>query len=286
METPDLNRKLHVYGCSFSDGGGLDAREYFTSGLKKGLIPSDWVSRVEDFLTDSTDYSFDEFKNNHRYSDIISRKLNIDTFNYSTTANNNENIYNVAYEHIVKYPNCIHIIQWSIPERKMIWIDRIRKFINLQGITGDWTGQITKLDKFGGINKFKDMNVSIFSTSRDSSFEDIDYSKEQENYIYWLLNNFNLDYEFNQITKLTRLLDTFAKANNIPLYWIPWDYRGPFLDSFIDLDQKDLQTWSIDNSLQIKHETEGEYDDSHLSLKGNYVLAEKIIEKFKEDSLL
>ena len=42
----------------------------------------------------------------------------------------------------------------------------------------------------------------------------------------------------------------------------------------------------MDNSLQIKHETEGEYDDSHLSLKGNYVLAEKIIEKFKEDSLL
>lgn len=261
-----LDRKLHVYGCSFSDGGGLDAREYLTPALDKGLIPNDWISRVENFLYNSSDYYLEEFKNNHRYSDIIGRKLNIDTFNHSITANNNENIYNLAYENMVKYPNRIHIIQWSIPERKMIWIDRIRKFINLQGLN--------------------DNSVSIFSTSYESTFEDIDYSKEQENYVYWLLNNLNLDYELNQITKLTTLLDAFAKLNNTPLYWIPWNYRGPFLDSFIDLDQKELQAWSFDNSLHIVHETEGEYDDCHLSLKGNHVLAEKIIQRFKQDGLV
>ena len=40
--------------------------------------------------------------------------------------------------------------------------------------------------------------------------------------------------------------------------------------------------WAMENKLQFVHATDGFYDDSHLNLEGNKLVAKKIVEKIND----
>ena len=275
MATLDSNRKLHVYGCSFSDGGGLDANEYLTAAIEKNLIPNKWVDKVQHHLFNTDDYYFVEFKDYYRYSSIIGRSLNIDVFNYSLTANNNEHILNTVYEKLLEFPNDIHIIQWSLHERKLYWLEEDRKFFRLQGI-------VPNRDEFTKAFIFNLEDRDLAEDYSDSKYDDL-----SDHFLNFLVNYQNLQYEDYKLNQTSKLLNSLAQLGSTPLYYLPWNASTEVLSNTILIDgEKDLSRWSKDTNNQIIDETEGEYDDCHLSLKANYIVAEKIIERFKVDGLL
>ena len=270
MVTLDLNRKLHVYGCSFSDGGGLDAREYLTAALKRNLIPKTWEEKIKTFLFSSNDAYCIDFKEYHRYSSIIGRSLNIEVSNYSLTANNNEHIFNTAYNKLLEFPNDIHIIQWSLPQRKLYWSEIDNCFFRLQGVSK------------GKAFVFNVGDEDIPEDSSSGRFDSI-----SQHFLDSLVYYQNLEYEDYKLNQTTTLLTSLAKINSTPLYFLPWIApTGTTSNTVLVDEERDLSNWSLDTNNQIVHETEGEYDDCHLSLKANYIVAEKLIQRFKDDGLL
>lgn len=257
MVTQELLNHKHInfYGCSFTDGGGLDNPIYLKNILDKDWFPNKWKQEWDGINC------FYKFKDYYRFSNIIQRQLNCEISNFSRTANNNEHIFNKVFENI-NNKDTIHIVQWSYTERQLYWNDKLKSFFRIQGV---------------------EEYANVFDLEDNFNEDNPNYEKMIEHYMEFLTKYYNVEYESKKLNSLTELLTSYSKLNNIQLYFLPWERQLKSLTNFI---LESTLEWSIKNKMRISDETNKGYDDGHLSFKGNHEVANTILERFKKDNLL
>jgi len=80
--------RLNFFGCSFTEGGGLDNIDYYNLKNNTKLARAN----EEDWET------ITKWKEDNRYSNIISNILECEIRNFAEGCNSNENIFNKVFE--------------------------------------------------------------------------------------------------------------------------------------------------------------------------------------------
>lgn len=267
--------RINFYGCSFSDGGGMDRWNWF-----QAIKDEDWVSplwRKRIMKQGPTEITFNDllvkFKDTHKFSTLIGKKLKCEIGDYAYTANNNQNIRDEVWNNIndINIENMdanIHIVQWSIYERRKIWYEKTQKFYRLQSTPGS----------FG-----------IFENNTEQSLESKILQEDQYN---WLKYHYNVDYEVQKIKMYTEMLDSFARDKGHHIYFMFHDEPLPSVPpgwkpNVIKFDGISLGRWIYKNNLTIEAESKGMVEnDRHYSREGNVTIVNKIIETLKHDKII
>tara|TARA_R110002020_G_scaffold469828_1_gene695158 strand:+ start:51 stop:902 length:852 start_codon:yes stop_codon:yes gene_type:complete len=280
--------KINFYGCSFSDGGGMDRWDWF-----QGIKDEDWVDSTwrEKILKQGhngkgfSDLLFD-FQYLNKFSTLVGKKLDCDIGDYAYTANNNQNIRDMVWKNIKEDSGKIHIVQWSIFERFKLWYDETEKFYRIHG---DPYHQVAFEENLGEMHEIKDLQS--FQTTR-------------------LLKHFNMDYEVQKVIMYTELLHSYAHDRGHHIYFMFHDigntqdrktlslfYRTPsdfsettepFTNAnVITFDGLHLGHWIRKNNLTVESESKGHLkEDKHYSREGNLLIANKVIEILKKDNVI
>ena len=74
------------FGCSFTEGGGLNSPVFNKYAIKHNLLPKKYEGRCNQVMKD------------YRFSTLVGRKLNCKVTNYGKSCANNESIINTLYE--------------------------------------------------------------------------------------------------------------------------------------------------------------------------------------------
>jgi len=260
--------KIHFYGCSYSDGGGMDLKKYHDL-----VKHEEWAQEFGEITYyENHPYNY-EFKDFFRFSDIIKRKLNCEIENKACTGNNNQNIFDTLMDELENDNNDIHIVQWSHFHRNKLWYEPTKKFYRLSGF---------------------EKNAIGFEEDTDIGLEgDLTDFHNQ-----WIKNHFNQDYEVKKVVNFTKVLSSYSDNKNIPIYFITWDELPYINDKFIRFHEKKELNWmqqysnhefklyGEEKKYTIKWSTNNIIDDNHLSYEGNLMVANKIINRLKKDELL
>jgi hypothetical protein len=124
-------KKLYSFGCSFTEGGGLNNPEI------RQILDNNPERKY-------SDKELRELSNYESYPGFLSRLLKCDFENYGTSRSGNELILNTAYNVISKLQDTKDIlvtIQPSILSRMLLQLPYEQKQISLNGFT-DLTGSI------------------------------------------------------------------------------------------------------------------------------------------------
>ena len=254
--------KIHFFGCSFTEGGGLDNFDYFNLKQNKNYI-------INDNIRDQ----FEEvrlFKEANRYSKIVEGLMNVETKNYAEGCNSNENILNKVFE-IVNKDTTTHedvfIIQTSIYSRKHFWYEPTNEFYSINALgKSDWPYQ----------NKEE-------------------YMPLHQLYNLHSMYSHNEEYEMKKLLNQIDLFNSYFKEKNIKLFWAPWPeltssiineeilkFNKSIEDKNIILfDGFSMGTYSSNKKLLMCDEFES-ITDRHKSITGHKTIANKIVEFLKE----
>ena len=82
--------------------------------------------------------------------------------------------------------------------------------------------------------------------------------------------------------KYCRYVDLFENLGK-EIYWIFYEPTTKVEELSDNVLYWNLRDYALDNELEMIHQTKGVYKDRHLSLKGNEVVANKIVEKISEN---
>ena len=247
---------IHFYGCSYSDGGGMDTKGYYDY-----IKDEDWVKEYPKETVFDKDVFDIEFKNYFRFSNIIERKLNCKIKNHSCTGNNNQHIFDTLMDELENSNSKdIHIVQWSHFWRQKFWYEENKKFYRLSG--------------------FQKNTVAFEENTDNQDCEDINNIFNQ-----WVKYHFNEEYETQKIINYIKLLTSYSNDKNIPIYFMTWDKLPYKNEKFIDFHNK-LSLNTLSNQDTIQNYTNGKIIDGHLSHIGNKEVAEKIINKLRQDKLI
>jgi hypothetical protein len=252
--------KIHFFGCSFTEGGGLDNLEYYNSKTNSNL--KDYNSPNSDILRN--------YKEANRYSKIVGDLLGVETKNYAVGCNSNENILNKAFEVVngnTITDNDVFIIQTSISSRKHFWYEPT--------------------------NEFYSINTLDFSGWPYSSEE----SMKPLNTLYNLYYQYcyNEEYEVKKLLNQIDLFNSYFKEKNIKLFWLPWPELTPSIimeeivefnkniedKNIILFDGFAMGTFASNKKLLICDEFKN-ITDRHKSTIGHKTIANKIVEFLKE----
>jgi hypothetical protein len=248
--------KIQFYGCSYSDGGGMDTKEFYDY-----VKNEDWISEYP--IKTPFDYSHNfniNFKNYFRFSDIIKRELNCEIINHACTGNNNQHIFDTLFNQLENNIGDIHVVQWSHFHRQKLWYEKNQKFYRLSGFEKDAVAfeENSDIDVYGDITNFHNQ---------------------------WIEHHFNEEYEKRKVVNYTKLLTSYSNDKNIPIYFITWDMLSYRNEKFINFDDK-LNLNKLNTLNTIQKYTKNKIMDGHLSHVGNKMVAQKIINKLKQDELL
>jgi hypothetical protein len=149
--------RINFFGCSFTEGGGLDNLEYYN--IKTNSKLKDYSAPNSNILC--------EYKEANRYSKIVGNLLNCESNNYAFGCNSNENIINKLYE-VIKFNKVekddVFVVQTTIFSRKHFWYEPTNEFysVNTIDFTG-WPYQEKEIMKPLNINAwFREMGLKIF----------------------------------------------------------------------------------------------------------------------------
>ena len=253
---------IQFYGCSYSDGGGMDTKEYHDY-----VKNEDWAKKYPKKTFFDRDGFDIEFKNYFRYSDVIKRELNCEIKNNSCTGNNNQHIFDTLMNELENNIGDIHIVQWSHFWRQKLWYEKNKKFYRLSGFEKD--------------------SVAFEENNDNAVYGDITKFHNQ-----WIQHHFNEEYEKRKVVNYTKLLTSYSNEKNIPIYFISFDvlpYKNEKFIHFHDkLNLNGLSNYCNTNGTNytIQRYTKNKIMDGHLSHVGNKMVAQKIINKLKQDELL
>lgn len=219
--------KIGFFGCSFTEGGGLNSEEFYNWGVKNNLIKK---LNLEDYKGNFSNM-YEDVKLEYRFSTLVGKKLNAEVTNFGMGSSSNEFIFNQLYKHYKKFDVCV--VQLSVYSRRYQWKESDNKFYHINNI---------------------------------------------DNYT---LNHFNADYARDQVSMMIDLFDNLNKK----IYWmfhedIPKTCKSNNIIRFGNKGH--LHNFVTTNKLTFKDETSGYYNDLHYSLKGNKIIADKILEKINE----
>ena len=254
---------VSFYGCSFSDGGGLDMVSWWNH-----IKDEDWVTdemkigyRLKHIpKTMHNDYLI-ELKSKIRFPHQICERLGIEEYgDHIYTANNNQNVLEDCYKNISEDNGYLHVVQWSVLSRRK--------------------------HKYKGHNWRLQMGDDIYYENTDMHIRDVDKILPTHQDILinhhdnWLGHIFNRKYEFEKLAMYSHMLDGYAKSMGHKVLFMYYDqpYDSDLLpDSNLNktlFDDKPLCNYIITNELAIYHETDGKVDDNHFSKHGNDVMAD------------
>jgi hypothetical protein len=246
---------IQFYGCSYSDGGGMDTKEYHDY-----VKNEDWAKKYPKKTFFDRDGFDVEFKNYFRYSDVIKRELNCEIKNNSCTGNNNQHIFDTLMNELENNIGDIHIVQWSHFWRQKLWYEKNKKFYRLSGFQQD--------------------TVAFEENTDNDDCKDIHNIFNQ-----YIEHHFNEEYEIQKVVNYIKLLTSYSNNKNIPIYFMTFDMLPYKNEKFINFHDK-LNLNTLANQDTIEKYTKDKIIDGHLSHAGNNMVAEKIINKLKQDELL
>lgn len=234
-------KKIYSYGCSFTEGGGLNAQDYhrYING------DTNYSLKPENVLPEHTEYA-----NHHSFPGYLSRLLNCEFKNNGTSRAANELIFNMAYDEISGLEDTTDIlvtIQTSMLSRMLLQMPYENKQITLNNF----------VDLEGSVKTFYELYVC--------EFFDIKYAYKK---LLQDVDVYNSWFASKNIDVVWILYDT------------P-DYNAPSKPYIVDLDGRSLCGFAGDNELRLVELPNFPYKDLHLSPKGNEVVANRIYEHLK-----
>lgn len=247
--------RLNFFGCSFTEGGGLDNIDYYNFKTNSNLL--DYTPENQVLLK--------EFKEKYRYTTIVKNNLNIDVRNFAEGCNSNENILNKVFEIINESEinsDDIFIVQTSIFSRKYFWYEPTAEFYSVNTLEMEgWPYRNKEYMK--GLHQL----YNLYSQ----------YSHNEE-------------YEMKKLLIQIDLYNSYFKEKGIKLFWMPWpDFIAGDRDTiknhnkklinknFIFFDGISMGTFIGSNSYRIRDEYT-KSSDGHKSVSGHQIVGEKIID--------
>ena len=112
--------KIGFFGCSFTEGGGLNSPVFNEYATKNNLIPKEYEGEYE------------KTRKGFRYSTLIGKDLNCEVENFGKGRSSNEYIFNQLYEHHKKFDICV--VQLTIYSRRYQWDEHKEKFEHINDI--------------------------------------------------------------------------------------------------------------------------------------------------------
>jgi len=252
--------RLNFFGCSFTEGGGLDNIEYYN------LKNNSSLTHTDDGAWETITY----WKENNRYSSIIGNILNVNVRNFAEGCNSNENILNKLYE-VLNLEDInkddIFIVQTSIYTRRHFWYEPMQEFYSIN-----------------------DLNFSGWPYSSR------DYMKPLNDlYNLYSMYSHNEEYEIKKVINNIDLYNAYAKEKGLKIFWVPWaelqtDKKNwneirKTNDLLVDknlilFDGLSMGTFTGGEKLLMCDEYK-EITDRHKSVEGHKVVAEMISEFLK-----
>ena len=255
--------KINFFGCSFTEGGGLDNFDYYNynTGINYNIDDNFREQHEEVRL----------FKEDNRYSNIVGKMMGIQTSNYAIGCNSNEGILKKLFEALNDSDtnkNDIFIVQTSFYSRKFYWYEATEEFLSVNASEkGDWPYR--NMEVWMPLHQLHNLNIK--------------YAHNEQ-------------YEIDKLITNMQVYNSYFKENGIKIFWTPWPdltlekfpskidkFNNNLLEiipNIIFYDDKSMGRYITDNDLQIRNHFK-ESTDSHKSLKGHQIIGEKIAEYLK-----
>lgn len=112
--------KIGFFGCSFTEGGGLNSPIWNKYAIKHNLIPKEFEGQYE------------KVKKHYRFSTLIGNELNCEVENFAVGGSSNETILNKLFENYEKFD--INIVQFSLFNRLRIYDENTKSFYDVNGL--------------------------------------------------------------------------------------------------------------------------------------------------------
>ena len=163
--------KIGFFGCSFTEGGGLNSPVFNEYAIKNNLIPNEYEGEYK------------KTRKDFRYSTLIGKDLNCEVENFGKGRSSNEYIFNQLYKHHKKFDICV--VQLTIYSRRYQWDEREEKFEHINDIDNFTLNRFNReyaRDQVSMmVNLFDSLNKKIYWMSH----EDIPKNLKSDNLIYF-----------------------------------------------------------------------------------------------------
>jgi hypothetical protein len=163
--------KIGFFGCSFTEGGGLNSPVFNEYAIKNNLIPKEYEGEYE------------KTRKGFRYSTLIGKNLNCEVENFGKGRSSNEYIFNQLYKHHKKFNICV--VQLTIYSRRYQWDEREEKFEHINDIDNFTLNRFNReyaRDQVSMmVNLFDSLNKKIYWMFH----EDIPKNLKSNNLIYF-----------------------------------------------------------------------------------------------------
>lgn len=247
---------IKFFGCSFTEGGGLDNIDYYNwmhgTNLKYPNDPHD-----KDDVHHNTYNKLTSFRDENRFSKIVSDKLGIDSENFAVSRGSNDYSFEKLFNEIENNEKEIYVVVLTLFARVYWYYE--------------------PMDTRYNINSF-DENLSPY-------FNRPIMKNLAKTYKMYLENVFNSNYERERLETQIKLFDSYAKIKKSKIYWIEWDNFPILKDitpNYISFNGQTMFEFVRDNELQIFHHTNNKNMDNHISLPGNKIVADVIYNALKK----
>jgi hypothetical protein len=255
--------RINFFGCSFTEGGGLDNIDYYNFKTN---------SKLKDY-TSENNYFLRKFKEKYRYTNVVEKLTKCKIRNFATGCNSNENIINKLFEIVnsddIKEDD-IFVVQTSIHSRKHFWYEPTQEFYS-----------VNTLEMSGWPYQNKDI-----------------MKKLNELYNLYFTYSHNQEYEIKKLLMQIDLCNSYFKEKGLKIFWMPWPdfisgdwnlirkYNSKLIDkNFIFFDGVSMGTFIDSNGYRIRDEFSNSID-SHKSVKGHRIVAERVTDYLKENKII
>lgn len=260
---------IKFFGCSYTEGGGLDNIDYYNFLHKENLeyYPKHLTDRDEIWqYRGSIQQKLEKFKLDNRFTELVNKEVNC-VLNLAVSQSSNACIFEKLFTEIENNNNEMYFVILSLMHRRYWYYDYDGKKYNLN---------------------MADMNGDPFNN-------DEKYRPLHNHYLDYLKIVFNDEEETQNVLRNVKLFDAFAKVKGSKIIWSSWemgDYQTGLdklekaAERIIKFDGLSMKHYCIKNGYQIHTETNNEVNDNHISLKGNQEIAKIFTNYIKENKLL
>jgi len=258
---------IKFFGCSFTEGGGLNNIDYYNyietpktplTYWPKNSTAEERVAIV-DFL--------DSYKENNRFTTILEKSINTPIINLAKSQSSNDFILEMLFKEIDENTEDIYFVILSLPHRRYWYyeVDKEQHNLNMLEFSGN---------PFNNRESHRPLHTHFM------------------NYLEYV---FDIKTELNSLNRHIKLFDSFAKSKGSKIVWSSWDFGDDEIhletmsksaENLLLFDELSLKHFCIKEGLQIEAETNGLVPDNHISKIGNVIVAQKIEEYIIKNKLL
>lgn len=257
---------IKFFGCSFTEGGGLDNIAYYNY-IESPKVPLTYwpENSTHESRKDIVEF-LENYKIENRFTTILEKNIKHSIKNYATSQSPNDLIFEQLFSEINNNKNEVYFVILSLLTRRY-W------YYELDG-------------------KMHKLNMPDFSSNPFDNNEE--YRVLYEHYKTYLEYIFNTNVELQNVCRNIKLFDSFAKSKNSKIIWSAWDIGSKnglgnienIADNHLSFDGLSLKYYCMNNKLQIHDDTNGSVNDNHISKYGNVIIAKKIEEYITKNNLL